>query len=215
MSAVYTPQPQSLYGRAIAASDVEQALREHVEEWVVPYLHEVERQHALPVGTIEQPHAIAGAHGERFVEEALPAIEIVNTTTADLPEPDGQGRYMARWAVTLRIHVSASDGARELAMLYGLALRMLAVQQVPPLYMGVDWTGEEYLPPALVGGRSYYTAEVQLECHVPDVTNRHAGPTEPGWPDGEGEPDSPAWPVAQTHAEQIVKVPIEEETQDG
>ena len=204
----FTPQPTSLYGRLIAASDVEEALKLHVDHWIDGYLNEVERQHGLDVGWIARPRAFV-VHGEedRYPEDQLPAITVESPSTADLPMADGQGRYTVRWQVNLGIHVAASSEAVRLSKLYALALRALAVQQPPPLYMRVDWTAERYPPLALIGDRSIARAQVQLEAQVPDVTDRHEGPIDLD----PGGPDPPEWPIVITHDEPIDKVPIEED----
>ena len=209
MTVVFTPRPNSLYGRLIAAVDVEQTLKEHVDQYIDPYLNEVERQHGLVVGAIARPRAFVVA--ERFPEDQLPAVVVESPGTTDTPAANGQGRYSVRFELTLAIHLAASDGAIELAKLYALALRALATQQPPALYMGIDWVNERYPRPELVGGRSFYTAEVGLEAHVPEVTDRHAGPpaNELGWPEN-GGPESPEWPVSETVETELVKVPIDE-----
>jgi hypothetical protein len=208
----YTPQPDSLYGRLIAASDVEEALKAHVDRYVGDYLNEVERQHARPVGTIARPRAfVVSGEEDRFPEDQLPAITVESPGTADLPMADGQGRYVVRWELNVGIHVAATRPL-ELAKLYGLALRALTVQQPPGLYMRVDWVAERYPPADRLGDRSIARAQVRLECQVPDVTNRHAGPPDIAeWPADPGTPESPEWPVALTHEEQLEKTPIEED----
>lgn len=210
MTVAYTPRPSSLYGRLISAVDVEQALKGRLDDRLGDYLAEVERQHGLTVGTLARPRAFVVA--ERFPEDQLPAIIVESPGTADLPAADGQGRYAVRFELVLTIAVAASAGAIELAKLYALALRALAVQQPSPLFMGVDWINERYPRPELVGGRTFYTAEVALEVQVPEVTNRHEGPPdEPGWPDVPPDsPESPEWPVAQSAETELVKVPNDE-----
>lgn len=209
MTITYTPRPRSLYGRLIAGVDVEQAIKARVDARLGDYLTEVERQHGLTVGYLQRPRAFVVA--ERFPEDQLPAIIVESPGTADLPAADGQGRYAVRWEVVLTIAVASSTGALELAKLYALALRALALQQPSALFMGVDWINERYPRPELVGGRTFYTAEVALEVQVPDVTSRHEGPPdEPGWPDDPGGPDSPEWPVAQTADAELVKTPLDE-----
>jgi hypothetical protein len=210
----YTPRPQSLYGRLISGVDVEQAIKRRLDDRLGDYLSEVERQHGLVVGTLARPRAFVVA--ERWPEDQLPAIVVEAPGTTDLPAADGQGRYSARFELVLTILVAASTGALELSKLYALALRALAVQQPSALFMGVDWVSERYPRPDLVGGRTFYTAEVALEVHVPDVTNRHEGPPdEPGWPDPPpDDPNSPAWPVAASAELELDKTPIDEPVEE-
>lgn len=214
MTVTYTPRPSSLYGRLIAAVDVEQALKARIDARLDAYLDEVERQHGLEPGTLQRPRAFVVA--ERFPEDQLPAIVVESPGTTDLPEPDGHGRYIARFELVLAIHVAAGDGALELAKLYALALRALALQQPSALFMGVDWISERYPRPELVGGRTFYTAEVALEVQVPEVLDRHAGPPdEAGWPDVPPQaPDSPEWLVAASADAELVKVPTTESVED-
>jgi hypothetical protein len=214
VTVTYTPRPSSLYGRLISAVDVEQALKRRLDDRLGDYLAEVERQHGIVVGTLARPRAFVVA--ERFPEDQLPAIVVESPGTADLPLADGQGRYYARFELVLTIAVAASTGALELAKLYALALRALAVQQPSALFMGVDWINERYPRPDLAGGRTFYTAEVALEVQVPDVTNRHEGPPdEPGWPDVPPDsPDSPAWPTSTTADVELEKTPIDEPVEE-
>ena len=194
VTVTYTPRPHSLYGRLIAARRRRAGARTRGSTTgSSDYLDEVERQHGLTAGTLERPRAFVVA--ERFPEDQLPAIVVESPGTADLPAADGQGRYMVRFELELAIHVAAGTGAIELAKLYALALRALAVQQPSALFMGVDWIRERYPRPELVGGRTFYTAAVELEVQVPDVTDRHAGP-----------PDEPGWPDVDTAAARVARV---------
>jgi hypothetical protein len=195
-----------LHGMARAAHNLEDVLgrqSRRVAEQIAGVPHGA-------VGTLARPRAFVVA--ERFPEDQLPAIVVESPGTADLPAADGQGRYAVRFELVLTIAVATSTGAIELAKLYALALRALAVQQPSALFMGVDWINERYPRPELVGGRTFYTAEVTLEVQVPDVTNRHEGPPdEPDWPDiDDGGPNSPTWGVAQSVDAELEKVPIDE-----
>ena len=214
LGATYTPQPSSLYGRLIAALDVEAALAARLVARFGDYLHEVERQHGLPIDTLPEPRAFLVAP-ERFPEDQLPAVVVSSPGTVDLPLADGQGRYAVRWELVVTIHAAAADGALELVKLYALALRALTVQQPSPLFMGVDWVREQYRPSNLVGGRTYCTADVTLEVQVADVTDRHAGPPdEAGWPE-DGGPESPEWPVSVSVDAELVKTAIGDELAEG
>jgi hypothetical protein len=214
VTVTYTPRPSSLYGRMIAAVDVEQALKRRIDDRLGDYLGEVERQHGIVPGTIARPRAYVD--DERFPEDQLPAIVVKSPGTADLPLADGQGRYTARFELELEAHVAAGTGAMTLAKLYALALRELAVQQPSALFMGVDWISERYRRGELVGGRTYCVGVVALEVQVPDVTNRHEGPPdEPGWPDPPPDsPDSPAWPTSTSADVELEKTPIDEPVEE-
>jgi hypothetical protein len=210
MTVTYTPRPQSLYGRLIAGVDVAQAMRARVDADLDAYLDEVERQHGLTPGHLERPRAFVD--DERLPEDQLPALVVKSTGTADLPEATGQGGYRTRFGLELEAHVAAGVGAMQIAQLYALALRALAVQRPSALYMGVDWTGEHYDRGTLVGGRTYCVGVVELEVHVPDVVNRHAGPSdELGWPDvPPRDPESPEWPTSASADVELDKVPLDE-----
>jgi hypothetical protein len=216
MTVTYTPRPDSLYGRLIAAVDVAEALRARIAARIDGYLDEVERQHGLVPGAIARPRALV-IGPERFPEDQLPAIVIRSPGTADLPLADGQGRYAARFELELELGVAVGAGAFELASLYALALRALVLQQPSPLFMGVDWTRERFDEPTLIGARTYYAARVLLEVHVPDITDRHAGPPdEPGWPEPPPhDPESPEWPTVATADTDVLKVPIDAPVDEG
>ena len=111
LAIAYTPRPSSLYGRLIAAVDVEQAFKARIDDRLDDYLNEVERQHGLAVGTLERPRAYVD--DERFVEDQLPAIVVKSPGTADLPAADGHGRYTVRFELELEAHVAAAAGVDE------------------------------------------------------------------------------------------------------
>lgn len=211
----FTPQPDSLFGRLIAAADVEDALQVSLEQTIEDYLCEVERQHGIEVGTLERPRSwVVSADVEKFVEDQLPAVIIASPgTDAEPPIADGQGRYLAKWNLDVAVHIAAraEREALRLARYYALAIRAAALQQASPLFVGVDWLGESYDLLDSSSDRSICNARVRLAVQVAEVVNRNAGP--PGyWPEsGTGEPESPEWPVAESADVEIVKVPIEGE----
>ena len=205
----YTPQPSSLYGRLIAGVDVEEAFKARVDARLDYYLAEVERQHGLEVGALERPRAYVD--DERFPEDQTPAIVVKSPGTTERPTADGQGRFAVRFELEVEAHLTAAAGSMRLAKLYTLALRALALQQPSPLFMGVDWVSERYRRAELVGGRTYSVGVLALEVQVHEVTDRWAGPPdEPGWPEGDGGPVSPEWPVSASADAELVKVPIDE-----
>jgi hypothetical protein len=207
----YVEQPLSLYGRLLSASDIEDALLDRLKFWVDDYLNEIERQHGLEVGSLARPRSwVVSSELEKFAEDQLPAVLVASPGTTEVPFADGHGRFVASWQIEVGVHIAAATNrhALRLARLHALALRAVSLQQVPEIFMRLDWMGERYDTLESVSDRTICTAHVLLEAQLADVTTRNAGPpAEPGWP-SDGGPTSPEWPIAVEHDVELHKDPI-------
>jgi len=204
----------SAFAPLIAASDVEAALLTQLRRWLPDYLAEVDRQHDREVGTLPAPRGwVISSDVEKMPEDQTPTIIIASPGLTDPPLADGNGKYTARWRVTVAVHLSARGNALALTLAreYVLALRALLLQQQNLDRLAVrriDWEDERYdmLPP--IDDRTVCTGEVELAVEVADVTTRHAGPLAPILPPGDLEPDSPSWPTAETAGVDVDKWPL-------
>jgi hypothetical protein len=199
------PVRASAYGSLVAASDVEAAVVALGRKWIADYLAEVERQHALEVGSLPLPRAwVITSDVEKMPEDQTPAVVVSSPGLTDPPTADGQGRYTASWRLLLSPVVSArgNEHALRLARLYALALRALVLQQQvidPDLAaVRVEWRDERYDVLDSIDDRTVCVGLVELAVVVADVTSRHAGPLDPLLGPGDLGPTSPSWPTATT-----------------
>lgn len=206
---------ESAFGALVAASDVEMSIAAQVQLWIADYLADVERQHGLDVGYLPYPRAyVISSEVEKMPEDQLPAILVASPGLTDPPRADGSGVYTARWRVIVAVHIAARGNmlALRLARLYVLALRALLLQQqeLPGLALRrIDWTDERYDTLPSIDDRTICTALVELGVAVAGVTTRHAGPLTPVMPPGQLGPDSPVWPLVDTHDVDVIKEPID------
>jgi len=204
-----TVQPNSVYGPIVAATDVEDAVRDILQKWIAGYLFETERQHGMPVGELPVPRSwITSAAIEKFPEDQVPCVVITSPSTLDQPAADGNGLYRARWRIDVATQAVAGGNriAPRLARLYTAAMGLCAVQhQNSGLARRVDWLGERYDVLGSEDDRTVCIGVALLRVEAYDVRNRNTAPQEP---EIEPDPDSPTHPIAQTHDELIVKWPL-------
>lgn len=204
-----TVQPNSVYGPLVAASDVEEAIQDVLQQWIESYLFEIERQHGMPLGELPVPRSwITSAATEKFPEDQTPVVVITSPgTTTDEPAADGRGLYRARWRIDVATQAVAGGNrvALRLARLYTAAMRAIAVQhQNSGLARRVDWLAERYDVLDSVDDRTVCVGVVSLRVETYDVTNRNTAPTMPD----PGGPASPAWSTVESHEALIVKWPL-------
>jgi hypothetical protein len=204
-----TVDPRSVYGPIILASDVEDAIRDVLRDWIDSYLWEIERQHGMEVGGLESPRSwVTSAAIEKFPEDQLPCVVITSPGTTDAPAADGQGLYRVHWRIDVATQAAAAGNriALRLARLYTAAMRAICVQhQNSGLARRVDWLGERYDVLDTVDDRTVCIGVVSLRVEVYDVTNRNAAPDEP---EPQPSPESPLRPIALTRDAEIVQWPL-------
>jgi hypothetical protein len=202
---------ETAYSAIVAAVDVEQALVELVQLWIADYLAEIERQHGLDVGYLPLPRSyVVSSDVEKMPEDQTPAVIVASPGMTDPPRVDGLGTYIARWRVTIAVHLSARGNALSLRLvrLYVAAVRALVLQQQSLgtlVLRRIDWTDERYDTLPSIDDRTVCTGLVELAVEVGDVTQRHAGPLAPILGPGDLGPDSPTWPTAQVVDVEITK----------
>jgi hypothetical protein len=208
---------ETAYAPIVSAVDVEGSLLELVQLWLADYLAEVCRQHELAPDYLPYPRSwVVSSDVEKMPEDQTPAILVASPGMIDAPRANGGGGYVARWRVTVAVHISAvgNTQALRLVRLYVSAVRALVLQQqaLDTLALRrIDWLDERYDTLPSVDDRTVCTALVELAVEVADVLTRHAGPLEPLLPPGHNlEPDSPTWPAATSTHIGITKQPNDE-----
>jgi hypothetical protein len=208
-----------VFGRLVAACDVEEATLGQLQKWLADYLAEVERYHGYAVGSLPYPRSwVISSEVERMPEDQLPAVILASPglfTGAGVPQADGRGVYTARWQLVASTQVSARGNglALRLARLYALAVRgaLLQQQRLEGLEVRrIDWLDERYRLLGSIDDRTTCISEVEVSAEVGDVLSRGHGPLAPLLGPGNLGPDSPTWPTAQTAEVAVTKTPEEE-----
>lgn len=194
---------QQVFGRVVTGTDVERAVLDTLKAWMREYLAWVERHAERSPRSLQMPRSwVSATEVERWPEEQLPSVLVLNTGLAEPPERDGEGAFRASFAVGIAVIVSAKDRAEtdELSKLYVTAIRA-ALLQHPSLggfADAVEWVDENYdALPAGPGGsrrRQLAAGQVVFRVTVGDVLVSPGGPTAPR----DNPYEEPEWPFAET-----------------
>jgi hypothetical protein len=192
---VAVAQP-SIFGAMVSGGDVEGWVLDLCRSWFGTYLGEAERQAGIPAGTLARPRAYVPAQTfDKWPEDQLPALMVLSPGIAELPLKQGDGRYRARWLISVGVLCSARTQAEThaLAMSYALALRLLLIQR-PSLdghAAGTVWRSETYNELDYDDQRTLGGGSVEFVVEVEDVATANAGPLTPDEP---LDPDTTPWP---------------------
>lgn len=173
----------TVFGELIGGSQIEQAVIDCLDEWMATYLKEVARQWKIEE-TFEKHRSIrAVSEFDRWPEQQLPAIVVVNGGTTDTPLKDGTGSYRAKWGIDICISVSAKTETetRRNAQLYITAARgcLMRRRSLGAGMKGTDWGGESYTLIDSEKRRSLAGAKASFVIEREDVVTVGAGPTKP------------------------------------
>ncbi len=205
---------QNLYGRIVSATAVEHAVVASLNIWLDGAIGELERVDGYTPGSIERPHGIVtGSQFEKWPEDQIPVILVINAGLAGTPVRRADGVYDTAWLVGCAPVVSDVDqkGTRDLALTYTAALRMALLQHakltspVNPSGFAhyVDWRGEDYTDIPFLASRSLMAGRVIFEVGVEAAVTQQAGPRTPpadpkvdpgNWPNV-GEPTVTVQPI--------------------
>jgi len=204
--------PESLFGRIVDGSDVEQWCLDTLKAWSSTYLAERERQKGLQAGTLQRVRAwVVTPTFDKWPEDQLPACLLISTGLAEPPMKSGDGVYRARFQMGLGCIVSARTEleTHRLAQLYISAHRALLIQR-PSLggnAIGIVWQEENYDSLTYDDQRSLGAGQAIFTVEVDDVVSTGRGPNRPDIP---LSPDTDPWPsdpVVQTHDEAVENYP--------
>jgi hypothetical protein len=185
----------SIFGDLFGGDQIDAALEDLLATWMPTYLKEVVRQRGGLGGlTLAPPGSIrAVAEFDRWPEQQLPAIVIVNPGTGDPPINRG-GAFDAKWPIEICISVSAASETetRRNSQLYIAAARGCIMQRrsLGAGMKGVDWSGESYTLVESDKRRSLAGAKASFVIEREDVLTVGAGPIDP-----ELDPQPEGWPV--------------------
>lgn len=200
------PDPDSIFGRIVTGSDVEDWCIALLKRWTSTYLAEVERQHGLPQLHYARPRSfVRTASFDQWPEDQLPRIVMASAGQATPPRKRGDGRYQCWWVMGFGCVCSAryQEEAHEMALDYVAAVRTLIIQR-PSLdghAHGTVWLDERYDDLVYDDSRSLSSGQAHFTVEVEDVASANAGPLLPDPPSV--DPWAP-WPLVQTHEEHVI-----------
>lgn len=195
----------TIFGPLFGGDEIDSALIASLQTRMPAYLKEVVRQRGLEIA-LEEPNSISAvSEFERWPEEQLPSIVIVNPGTVETPQKDGAGTYRARWEIEICVCVGGPNQpeTRRNSQLYITAVRGAIMQRrsLGAGMKGVDWGGESYELIPSEKRRTLAGAKASFVVEREDVVTIGAGPT-----DLELEPQPEDWPEVTS-----TKVTVEKE----
>lgn len=193
----------SIFGSLFGGDQIDAALIDVLDTWMPTYLKEVARQRDLDVKFAPPRAIVAVSEFDRWPEEQLPSIVIVNPGTDGTPVKDGSGTYRASWPIDICISLSAATQSetRRNSQLYIAAARGCIMQRrsLGAGMKSTDWGGESYELIDVDKRRSLAGAKASFVIEREDVVSVGAGPTDPDLP--EQPEDFPTVESAETTVE--------------
>jgi hypothetical protein len=192
----------TIFGALFGGDQIDAALIDVLDTWMQTYLKEVAKQRELEVELDAPRSIVAVSEFDRWPEEQLPSIVIVNPGTSGTPLKDGSGAYRASWPIEICISVSAATqpDTRRNSQLYIAAARGCIMQRrsLGAGMKSTDWGGESYELIDVDKRRSLAGAKASFVIEREDVVSVGAGPTKP---DDDPYEDFPTVESAETTVE--------------
>lgn len=183
----------SIFGRIIDAADVEKAALDTLVRWAPTYLAEVGRQNGFASSDLPAVASWAVAHDAhtRLPEQVPPAVIVVCPGLAGKPQRQGDGSYLARFALGFAVVVGADE---RVAKLYTAAFRVALLQHssLGGFADGMEWLDEQYDPVPTKDRRTLNAGRAEFIVDVRDALNAKGGPVEP---DASPDTPHPDWPT--------------------
>lgn len=196
----------SIFGDLFGGDQIDAALIDVLGTWMPTYLKEVARQRNLSEA-FEPPRSIvAVAEFDRWPEEQLPSIVIVNPGTEGTPR-NHAGIFEASWPIEICISVSADTEARTRrnSQLYITAARGCLMQRrsLGHGMKGTDWGGESYTLIDNEKRRSLAGAKASFVVERENILTVGAGPTDPDL-----DPQPGNWPTVKEAEATVEPKPV-------
>jgi hypothetical protein len=214
----------NLFGPSVGRGHVREWAIGGLKAWLPDYLREAERAQGYPVGQAQLPRAwqvVGRAELTKWPETKLPAVIVQVPGLSDAgPRREGDGDVSAQWIVAPSAIVRGRDEAdtERLAEVYGLALRLLMLQQAGDFlaaggaYVGpmlrvdaVEWADEGYDDIAQRRARTLVAATVTFRVDIRGVASTAYGP---GAPSLEPTDDPGPWPEVTDTDLQLTRRPL-------
>jgi hypothetical protein len=191
-----------LFGPIVTGHDVEEAVRDHLKEWSVTYLAEMERLTGRDPETLPKVRSWTIEPDEpatKWPEDQFPAVVVVSPGLVEQPYVEGDGTVYATWTIGLAALTSArtEQATRELAKVYAAHLRAIMLQRpsIGGFASDTHWLDEDYNILPTDTRRSLAAGYLVFNVTAAQVLNVYGGPTEP--PDEPYE-DPADWPTVDT-----------------
>lgn len=187
----------SIFGRILTEDQIEDAVVDVLKKWIPTYLSEVERQVGVTAGTYKRPPSgsyIVRPDFEKWPEEHLPVIIVLNEGSDDDAAKEGRGIYRQSWLIGVAGVVSSIDqiSTRRYAYRLGAAIRGVLAQHasldggLDGTVRGVDWVGGRNNELPSEDGRTLWATRQLFSVEIGDVLTKPGGPVSP---DAEPLPD--------------------------
>jgi hypothetical protein len=189
----------SIFRRIMPGWVLEDAVTDTIKTWIDTYLAEVADQWGSPTLPGFRSYNVRPS-GERWTEDQLPSLIVVNAGLDSEPRKSGEAEYEADFRIGLIIMVVAPDAraARQNMETYTAACRAILLQK-RGLGIGassISWASESYDEVPDDAGRTMGGGVVEFVITVPSVVTGRAGPVEPTPVDP--VPPGTEWPQVET-----------------
>lgn len=171
------------FGRLLTSNLVALAVRAHLQDWLVPFLAEVERQLELDPQTLAAPQSWEIVSSLRkFDGSRLPSVVIaVDEIEAD-PQRQGDGTLTAVFPLGIGVVCSGRtpEETERNVMAYGAAVRGAMLYHFAGFQRqlgcrGVKWVGETYMELDPEARRTKASAMILFDIRVEDVARDYVG----------------------------------------
>lgn len=174
------------FGPVFSFGNVEQWVLDLADKWSVTYLAEAERQQNEPPRTFADFKSFITANEwNRWPEEKLPCLLVIDTGLGEQPQRTGEGKWRARRLIGASVIVSARSRkeARWSAGLYSAAVRSMLLQHQdldhPENIGGLDWIDERPAPLQQEDERSIAAQMMFFYVDVFDIADEGGVPRGP------------------------------------
>lgn len=217
-----------VYGEYVGAHHLEAAILSMLWKWMPSYGYEVSREAELdPKYLLPIRSWRVASDMERFPEDQLPCVILVNSGVVNPPRKHNNGDssvFLAHWEIALGVHVTAKGAkiraiprALTLARMYSLAIRLVMVQQrdedgVMGMTDPISEQPSQTL--AIEDDRTTCLAVTNFSVVTDNWAEWGAGPIEPMYPPETDPPSArPEWPIAESYELDVDKIPIDAQVQ--
>lgn len=210
----------SVFGPLLTAGTLERAVVDRLRNWTPTYLAEVERQAEREAGTLPRLRGVIRVSElDRWPQDQLPCAIVVSPGTIGSPVRDAEGVYQVDYSIGVATLVATreEEGSREVAQLYGAAVRGALVQQatVTEGIHVVDWLGESFDDFPVEDRGTMFGSLNLFAVRVDELLSWKKGPPPTWTEDGPTSPTPPENPVTPFDDEptiETIDIDVERET---
>lgn len=184
-------------GPVVTALEVRKAMQDSLAKWMPSVLRELAQRHGIVHEAAREPRTwtrMADFH--RLSADQSPSVIVTSPGIVAPPERDGEGYYLATWAVSVYAHIlgASFEETADLVGLYTAAIRIAGIQHSLAIEGSrrPRWLLEQYAEISNEDSRVVGAGHVQFTVAVSDAAQDNAGPvSEPPRPPRYVDPDDP------------------------